>query len=498
MFLSAFCFADSGLCFIMGTMKILLAGYNIDSALIEKLKRGEAVDDNALTPETISAAYARISRNPADVDKLREKSRVAVEKARKSNEQIVFGLGHASVAEHACFNFDVIGVSRLAIEYLEHFRLASYTEKSQRYIKIEDDGLIPEEFSKKPFRDIFLRLVQKQNEFYHYAYGEIEKALVEKGEGPKEASLKAKEDARYALPLAIRGQLGMTVNARTLENMIQKLLAAPLVEVREMGRQLYAQCGNLVPSLVKYTKPDSYQLNQAKFADGLPPVSSGSRPVSSNDAVRLLSHSPDPDDGVLTALLFRSRPVSFEEAATTVKGLSEAHKQSVFVEMFRDMNSYHSVRRECENTSFTFEVVLSATAFAQLKRHRMGTLIEQSYQPALGVTIPDTMFEACVEGKFLDLVHQVNEVYAKLESISKVAAAYCLTNGHRRRVIFKVNARELYHFVRLRADEHAQWDIRAIANRILESVKEIAPLTFMLACGKHEFQAVKDRVFSDE
>jgi flavin-dependent thymidylate synthase len=479
-------------------MKILLAGYNIDSDLIEKLKRGEAVDTDSLTPETISAAYARISRNPADVDKLREKSRVAVEKARKSNEQIVFGLGHASVAEHACFNFDVIGVSRLAIEYLEHFRLASYTEKSQRYIKIEDDGLIPEEFSKKPFRDIFLRLVQKQNEFYHHAYGEIEKALVEKGEDPKEASLKAKEDARYALPLAIRGQLGMTVNARTLENMIQKLLAAPLAEVREMGRQLYAGCGNLVPSLVKYTKPDSYQLNQAKFADGLPLVLSGSHPVSSKDAVRLLSHSPDPDDGVLAALLFRARSVAFDDAALEIRKMPETRKRELFVEMFRDMNSYHSVRRECENTSFTFEVVLSATAFAQLKRHRMGTLIAQDYQPALGVTIPDTMFEACVEGKYLDLVHHVDEVHRDLESENSDAAVYCLTNGHRRRVMFKINARELYHFARLRADEHAQWDIRSIANRMLEIVKEVAPLTFMLACGKHEFQATRERMLSNE
>ncbi len=479
-------------------MKILLAGYNIDRDLIEKLKRGESVDENALTPETISAAYARISRNPADVNELRGKSRVAVEKARKSNEQIVFGLGHASVAEHACFNFDVIGVSRLAIEYLEHFRLASYTEKSQRYIKIEDDGLIPEEFAAEPVRSAFLQLVRKQNAFYHHACGEIKKALLEKGEEAGEASLKAREDARYALPLAIRGQLGMTVNARTLENMIQKLLAAPLAEVREMGQRLYEQCGNLVPSLVKYTKPDLYHLNQAKLADVLPVVSLKSRPVSVKDTVRLLSHSLNPDDSVLSTLLFRSRAVLFEDAVAAVKKMTEAQKKSLFLETFRGISSYHSVRREFENTDFTFEITLSATAFAQLKRHRMGTLIAQGYQPELGITIPGTMFEACVESGYLDLVHEVSKVYRQLEAENRDAAPYCLTNGHRRRVIFKINARELYHFARLRADEHAQWDIRSIADRMLEIVKEIAPLTFMLACGKHEFEETRDRVFSDE
>ncbi|NOZ12361.1 MAG: FAD-dependent thymidylate synthase [Acidobacteria bacterium] len=480
-------------------MKILLAGYNIDRDLIERLKRGEAVDEAALTPETVSAAYARISRNPADVNVLREKSREAVEKARKSNEQIVFGLGHASIAEHACFNFDVIDVSRLAIEYLEHFRLASYTEKSQRYIKIDDNGLIPEEFSAEPLRSEFRALIQEQNEFYRRAYSEIEQTLIENGEEPKEASLKAKEDARYALPLAIRGQLGMTVNGRTLENMIQKLRAAPLAEVRELGRRLFACCGDLVPSLVKYTAPDTYHLNAGKFAARFPFVpKSDTRGGEQNSAVHLLSHSPNPDDSVLETLLFSRAPVSFDTGAAAVRKMTFEERKSLFLELFQDMNSYHSVNRVFENTEFTFEIILSATAFAQLKRHRMGTLIPQPYLPELGVTIPETMVAACVETGYLDLARRVNGVYRRLSEQNASAAAYCLTNGHRRRVLFKLNAREMYHFVRLRADKHAQWDIRAIAGEMLDRVRDTAPLTFMMACGKHEFKKIKDKVFPDE
>ena len=44
-----------------------------------------------------------------------------VDRARRSNETIIFKMGHNSVAEHAVFNFDVIGLSRLAIEELERF-----------------------------------------------------------------------------------------------------------------------------------------------------------------------------------------------------------------------------------------------------------------------------------------------------------------------------------------------------------------------------------------
>ncbi len=82
----------------------------------------------------MAAAYARISRNPRPVNELRRIARSEVEKARASNRNIVFEMGHSSIAEHAVFNLDILGVSRLLVEEIEKFRLASYTEKSQRYV----------------------------------------------------------------------------------------------------------------------------------------------------------------------------------------------------------------------------------------------------------------------------------------------------------------------------------------------------------------------------
>ncbi len=107
-------------------MKLFLAGFNVDAQTLKELGGGK-LDSRTMTPETISAAYARISRSPKPVNELRETARQEVEKARKSNQNIIFAMGHHSVAEHAVFNFDVLGVSRLAIEEIEKFRLCSYT-----------------------------------------------------------------------------------------------------------------------------------------------------------------------------------------------------------------------------------------------------------------------------------------------------------------------------------------------------------------------------------
>ena len=120
-------------------VQVTLAGYNIDSSLIRSLDKASA------TPEVISAAYARISRSAKSVSELRAEALADVAQARKSNQAIVFDLGHASVAEHAVFNFDVIGVSRLLTESLETLRFASFTEKSQRYVTFARDYVIPAE-----------------------------------------------------------------------------------------------------------------------------------------------------------------------------------------------------------------------------------------------------------------------------------------------------------------------------------------------------------------
>jgi thymidylate synthase (FAD) len=189
--------------------------------------------------------------------------------------------------------------------------------------------------------------------------------------------------------------------------------------------------------------------------------------------------------------------MSYEQAREQTSLLPFDEKKKIFLTIFKDLKSYHSVLREFENATFSFEATMSATAFAQAKRHRIGTIIKQDYLPALGVTIPESFKAAGLEDEFLNLIGNVNEVYYRFKDLSKDAANYLLTNSHRRRVNFTMNARELYHFFRMREDIHAQWDIREIAKEVLDLVKKKAPLTFLLACGKHRFDTVYNEVFNE-
>src|SRR5919109_1836480 len=67
----------------------------------------------------------------------------AQEKARQFHEKWVVGYGHASVAEHAVVHLAIEDVSIIATKLIEDTRLASYTEKSTRYVLFDDTKFHP-------------------------------------------------------------------------------------------------------------------------------------------------------------------------------------------------------------------------------------------------------------------------------------------------------------------------------------------------------------------
>lgn len=476
-------------------MKIILAGYNVDSDLLRELREKSALTQD-ITPETISAAYARISRSPKPVDQLRADSRTEVEKARKSNRNIVFEMGHSSVAEHAVFNIDVIGVSRLLTEEIEKFRLCSYTEKSQRYVLFDRDFVVPEEIVQAGLTDLFVETISMQNDFYHKLYKELRPYVFEQNKAlaadPANKSLLegwAKEDARYAIALATQTQLGMTINARNLELMLRRLAALPLAEAHTYSLQLYAATKDIAPSLIRYTQATDYDLTtRSRLREYCAEYPNPKQSASAKD-VRLVWSTPDADTRTAAALLFASSGWSYENCMSQAGRMNRKEAKTLFQTVFSQAQAYDAALRELENVDLLFELTMSASCFAQLKRHRMATIISQDYDPHLGVTVPQAVRAIGRQKEFKAVITKTNEVYELIRRRHPGAAAYILTNAHRKRVLMKLNAREFYHFSRLRADAHAQWDIRDLAQKMLRQARKVMPLTLMMACGKDGFAA---------
>ncbi len=486
---------------IVDTMKVTLAGYNIDSVVIDELKRNSPQRED-ITPETLSASYARISRDPRPAEDLRAMARAEVDRARRSNQTIIFKMGHHSVAEHAVFNLDIVGVSRFALEEIEKFRLCSYTEKSQRYIKLKDDFVIPDEIKRGGLEKVFIDTIKAQNALYHKLYVQLKPYFFDRfpemaGDPKKQSILngRAMEDARYIVSLATMGQLGLTLNARNLEFLLRRFASKKLAELRELNLKIYDLIKDVAPSIILFTGANDFDaLTYSELKKKSEKILSKKAKTGGRE-VSLVGYTSEGDVKLAATLVHSTTALPYEACLKKARRLSQKDKEALFKSVMKYMEFYDSPVREFEYVDFTFGLVISASCYAQLKRHRMATLTVQDYDPRLGVAIPPSVEEVGSRKDFLAMISKTNEVYAQLKEKLGHGAEYVLTNAHRRRVLLKVNARELYHISRLREDQTAQWDIRRLVRQMTEIAREKMPLTCWLMGGKDSYPKIYKKVF---
>lgn len=478
-------------------MNIKLAGFNIETDSMDNIQK---VDRKLLTPEIFSSAYARISRSKKSVTELREDARKDVEKARRSNQKIIFDMGHHSVAEHAVFNFDLIGISRLALESIERFRLVSYTEKSQRYVTLKGDYIVPEEFDDPGLKKDFIEIIELQNETYKSLFKLLREYILNTfpdlaGEKSNKSLLEgwAKEDARYILSLATLGQAGMTINARNLEHLFRNFSLSKVSEVNEAGKKLYNLVENVAPSIILFPEPSEFEQDLCSLS--LPEFKDSSSSGLSPDP-EIIDYEKNGDEKILASFLSIINSVKFSTAFDSVSAMTSEKKKETYLDIFKNMEFFDTPPRNFEFADITFQALISASNFAQLKRHRMASLLQGDYKVEYGNTIPDNIKHIGMEQKFLDIIKETNSIYIKLKARYGSSADYILTNSHRKNVIMKMNLREAYHFIRLRSDKHAQWDIKNLSDKLLIEIRKLFPLSTILLSGKDEYIKNFEKIYN--
>jgi len=458
-------------------MIIKIAGYNIDKSLIDQLP-----NQNIATPETISAAYARISRSKKSVTELRKAALEEVEKARSSNDSIIFEMGHSSVAEHAVFNFDLIGISRYLVETIQKTRLASFTEKSQRYVTLDGDYVTPEEIKGTGLEREFNNVIAMQNNLYDLLFARGKDFLEKnKFEGSKrELNSKAKEDARYMLALATETQMGMTINARSIAKLLRRLDSIDLVEAKHLKAEIETQVKEIAPSLIRYTTAGEYE---KKLHDSIPKIARQRKALD----FKLIKSTEHIDKEILKRIAFEKYGLADKELSEWVNGLDEIDRIEIFMQIFEGMKPFDTAPRAFEIAEFMFEFSISSCCFGQLKRHRMSTILRNDYNSELGFVIPPLIKDLQASAEIKIVMKSVHDLYVKLEKTKAGLGNYILTNAHKLNVCFKANLRELYHFSRLRSDGHAQWEIRELSEKIEKAIKHEAPLAANMLMGKDRF-----------
>ena len=456
----------------------------------------------ALSPETIAVAFAKTSRSPESFRDIA--AELSDEKSAQFHEKWVVGYGHASVAEHAVLHIAFENVSRLAIESIESNRLASYTEKSTRYQKWDsNDFTIPPELEGHPLRDEFVDTVRLLFKTYAdslvpvrtLVFDRFPRRENEKDEAwDRRIRSKYVDVCRFLLPAASLANVGMTANARVIENTIRKMLSHELAEVREIGTQVKEVALGETPTLVRYAEVVPYLVETVQELGKL-----GNRELGLGEHswCELIGYDKDGEMKVLAAALYRFGEMAYVDALAYVKSLDTSKLEALAESLLGRLGKFDVPLRELEYSTYAFDLVMDQGAYAEFKRHRMMTQTPQKLTTRLGYATPQLITEAGYGSEYEAAMDAASAMFEKLYALNPNVAQYVVPNGFNRRVLAEFNLREAYAFCQLRSASNAHFSIRRVAQRIYEEMSRVHPLlTKYMKLHEETWQGVEESHFA--
>ncbi|MDI9644820.1 MAG: FAD-dependent thymidylate synthase [Candidatus Verstraetearchaeota archaeon] len=184
-------------------------------------------------PERVAAAAARQCYSKFSATKAyRDLSPEDISRLLKK----IISSGHLSVLEHASFTFSIDGISRACSHQLVRHRIASYSQQSQRYVRLEEiEFVVPESVSKDDeARRVFVEGLERCRSAYKF--------LLERG-------IPA-EDARYVLPQASPTKIVVTMNARSLLNFFElRCCLSAQWEIRALAEEMLSLVKGVAPTI---------------------------------------------------------------------------------------------------------------------------------------------------------------------------------------------------------------------------------------------------------
>ena len=238
-------------------------------------------------PDAIVAAAAKLCYSPVGVDGIMEK--LTDEEVAKFVEDLV-SMGHESPIEHVTFTFGIEGISRSCSHQIVRHRIASFSQQSQRYVKLDQfEYIIPPEIEQNEHaKEIFVEhmnncqeaydelvstlIHNKMDKLYPTWFSDVDKEFdqLEKEEQAKldfsPLNLWAKynrkkynaiekeaiEDARYVFPNACETKMVTTMNARSLYNLFNKRCCNRAQwEIRQLADEMLKLVKEVAPVLFK-------------------------------------------------------------------------------------------------------------------------------------------------------------------------------------------------------------------------------------------------------
>ncbi len=440
-------------------------------------------------PEVVKGAlFARYSRSPKSLRRLfldeflkgdaamlapPADARAGTKRAEELYERVFLEYGDDSVAQLGGVHLACEGASNILTKVLEWGRLMAYLEQSTRYVPYDDRPggryryHVPAELT-GALREQFVVTLDHAFDVYREWLPRMRDFLA--GKHPRQPSdseavhrttirAKALDTLRGLLPAATTSNVGIYGTGQAWEQLLLRMRAHPLAEVRDVAALVLAELRKVIPAFLRRVDAPErgvvWSRYLAETRDAVARVAERVVPPSlppPRDEVTLTDFDPDGEVKVVAAALYAASARPDDELLALARRMPEAERLAVLeAYVGKRSNRRHRPGRAFERTAYRFDVLTDYGAFRDLQRHRLLTLEWQRLSPEHGWVMPDAVREAGAEDAWRGVMERSAALHDAIAAAGLPAVApYAVAMAYRVRFYMDMNAREAMHVIELR------------------------------------------------
>jgi thymidylate synthase ThyX len=464
-------------------------------------------------PEVVKGAlFARYSRSAKSLRRLfldefagasdpgaSAGSGAGVERAEQLYERVFNEYGDDSVAQLGGAHLACEQSSQLLAKVLERGRLGAYLEQSTRYVPYDDRPggpwryAVPPEVEAKPeLAERFESAMDHAFETYARWLGPLQehyRALVPKSPDDSDfvyrmaTRARACDALRGLLPAATRSNVGIFATAQSYEQLLLRMRAHPLDEVRRYGDLMLEELRQVIPAfLVRVDLPDRggrwvryLQETREATAGAVQEALQGMAPEPRPEVV-LTDFDPEGELKVAASAMYESSSLPDDQLLSIARELSVDERAALLRTYVGERtNRRHRPGRAFERTSYRFDVLCDYGAFRDLQRHRLLTIQWQELTPAHGFEVPAEIEAVGAGSEWHAVMEESAATHSALRDAGLGSAAqYAVSMAYRIRFVMDMNAREAMHTIELRTTPQGHPAYRRVCQEMWRLIRDQA------------------------
>jgi len=421
------------------------------------------------------------------------------ERAEKLYDRVFVEYGDDSVAQLGGVHLACEQASQLLCKALEWGRLAAYLEQSTRYMRYDDRpggrwrATVPTEIAGTDLEPRFEAYLDAVFQAYGRMYGPMESFTRERfPQQPGDSDFvyrqtimaKTCDTLRVLLPAATRSNVGIYATGQSYEQLLMRLAAHPLGEMRGYGELMLAELRKVIPAFLKRVDVEDrgvawsrYWRNARERLDEVTGKALLGVASEAREEVTLTDADPDGEVKVVAAAMYASSSLPDDQLLEVARAMTAEERTTVLeASVGSRANRRHKPGRSWERTSYRFDVLCDYGAFRDLQRHRPLTIEWQALGTRHGYEVPGEVDDAGLRGEWERVLDASAAMEQELCAAGlEQAAQYAVSMAYKIRFVMQMTAREAMHLTELRSQPQGHPTYRRVAQAMHAEIAKVHP-----------------------